>query len=459
MKRILKKFEMTIVLTIKAGLYLSLFATFFLLFSIKNRPLLVMSRTMAVTTVTYIFVGIVLTAIYGRFDIGKRKSKPIIYSISLATIITDIFTYLLLQIMNTNPNNNTSFKLEYLWILFLVILVQILFIILFTYFGNYVFFVINPPERCIIITSSQKSLDEVARGVCRFKKQYQIVDVADYRRPGLYKHILAAQTVFIYDVPVKERTEIVDFCYQNTRNVYYNPEIADVVEINSKHVMVDDVSLIGSDFRDLTPEQKLVKRTMDLVLSLVCLIVTSPIMLACAIAVKLDDKGKVIFKQQRATKNGRVFELYKFRTMKENVDNYSATTDDDRITKVGHFLRKYRIDELPQLINILKGDMSFVGPRPEMLSNIYEYTQELPEFQYRLRVKAGLTGYAQILGKYNTSPKDKLILDLMYIESYSFWKDLQLLFQTLIVLLKSEDSTEGFKEHKNSGIEGDFYDE
>ncbi len=450
---------MTIVLTIKAGLYLSLFATFFLLFSIKNRPLLVMSRTMAVTTVTYIFVGIVLTAIYGRFDIGKRKSKPIIYSISLATIITDIFTYLLLQIMNTNPNNNTSFKLEYLWILFLVILVQILFIILFTYFGNYVFFVINPPERCIIITSSQKSLDEVARGVCRFKKQYQIVDVADYRRPGLYKHILAAQTVFIYDVPVKERTEIVDFCYQNTRNVYYNPEIADVVEINSKHVMVDDVSLIGSDFRDLTPEQKLVKRTMDLVLSLVCLIVTSPIMLACAIAVKLDDKGKVIFKQQRATKNGRVFELYKFRTMKENVDNYSATTDDDRITKVGHFLRKYRIDELPQLINILKGDMSFVGPRPEMLSNIYEYTQELPEFQYRLRVKAGLTGYAQILGKYNTSPKDKLILDLMYIESYSFWKDLQLLFQTLIVLLKSEDSTEGFKEHKNSGIEGDFYDE
>ena len=100
-----------------------------------------------------------------------------------------------------------------------------------------------------------------------------------------------------------------------------------------------------------------------------------------------------------------------------------------------------------------------MGPRPEMLSNIYEYTQELPEFQYRLRVKAGLTGYAQILGKYNTSPKDKLILDLMYIESYTFWKDLQLLFQTLIVLLKSEDSTEGFKEHKNSGIEGDFYDE
>lgn len=459
MKRILKKFEMTIVLLIKEALYLSLFATFFLLFAIKNRPLLVMSRTMAVTTVTYVFVGVVLTAIYGRFDIGKRKSKPIIYSISLATIITDIFTYLLLQIMNTNPNNNTSFKLEHLWILGLVIVVQILLIIIFTYFGNYIFFVINPPERCIIITSSQKSLDEVARGVCRFKKQYQIVDVADYRRPGLYKHILAAQTVFIYDVPVKERTEIVDFCYQNTRNVYYNPEIADVVEINSKHVMVDDVSLIGSDFRDLTLEQKLVKRTMDLVLSLFCLIVMSPVMLACAIAVKVDDRGRVIFKQQRATKNGRVFELYKFRTMKENVRNYSATTDDDRITKVGRFLRKYRLDELPQLINIIKGDMSFVGPRPEMLSNIYEYTQELPEFQYRLRVKAGLTGYAQIMGKYNTSPKDKLILDLMYIESYSFWKDLQLLFQTLIVLLKSEDSTEGFKQRKDSGIEGDFYDE
>ena len=142
-------------------------------------------------------------------------------------------------------------------------------------------------------------------------------------------------------------------------------------------------------------------------------------------------------------KNGEVFEVYKFRTMKEKVENFSSTADDDRITKVGKVLRKCRLDELPQILNILKGEMSLVGPRPEMLENVYSYTAQLPEFEYRLRVKAGLTGYAQIAGKYNTSPRDKLILDLMYIENYSLWKDIKLLFQTLIVLFKS-DSTEAF---------------
>ena len=130
--------------------------------------------------------------------------------------------------------------------------------------------------------------------------------------------------------------------------------------------------------------------------------------------------------------------------MKVNVENRSATADDDRITKVGKILRKTRLDEIPQFLNIFLGDMSFVGPRPEMLENVYAYTEDLPEFKYRLRVKAGLTGYAQIAGKYNTSPKDKLILDMMYIEKYSFWNDIKLCFQTLIVLLKS-DSTEGFQ--------------
>ena len=132
--------------------------------------------------------------------------------------------------------------------------------------------------------------------------------------------------------------------------------------------------------------------------------------------------------------------------MKEDVENYSVIENDDRVTRVGKFLRKYRIDEIPQFFNVLKGDMSIVGPRPEMLANIFNYTSVLPEFEYRLRVKAGITGYAQIAGKYNTSPKDKLILDLMYIEEYSFWTDIKLLFQTFLVLLK-KDSTEAFKEY------------
>ena len=138
----------------------------------------------------------------------------------------------------------------------------------------------------------------------------------------------------------------------------------------------------------------------------------------------------------------------KFRSMKVNCGNVSVSEGDDRITPVGKVIRKYRLDELPQLFNILKGDMSFVGPRPEMLENIWSYTEELPEFSYRLRVKAGLTGLAQVVGKYNTTPKDKLILDMMYIERFSIWRDIKLLFQTLLVFLK-KDSTEGFKKNQD----------
>ena len=168
-------------------------------------------------------------------------------------------------------------------------------------------------------------------------------------------------------------------------------------------------------------------------------------MLGCAIAIKLDDGGNVFYKQKRLTKYGRIFEVYKFRTMKEeNSIHKSVTENDDRITRVGKVLRKFRIDELPQLLNILNGDMTVVGPRPEMLENVEKYTEELPEFSYRLRMKAGLTGLAQISGKYNTSPKDKLVMDLMYIENYSIWQDFKLIFQTITVFLKASESTEAF---------------
>ncbi len=191
------------------------------------------------------------------------------------------------------------------------------------------------------------------------------------------------------------------------------------------------------------PEQRFVKRLLDIVLSLIGIVLSSPIWLVSAIMIKAYDGGSILFKQKRATLHGKEFEVYKFRTMKENVENRSVTADDDRITPPGRILRKIRMDELPQLLNILRGDMSFEGPRPEMLENVNAYTEELPEFKYRLRAKAGLTGYAQIAGKYNTTPKDKLMMDMMYIENYSIIKDVQLLFQTVIVLLKS-DSTEAF---------------
>lgn len=448
MKELLKKFQMSVVLFLKLALYFCIMATFFLLFSIQNFQILTLSRTMAVTMLTFVATGIILTAAYGKYDIGKRKSKPIVYSISLATIITDMVTYLQLSIMNTNENNNASFKFEFIGILLLVMFTQICLIIIFTYLGNYIFFSINEPESCLVITSSQESLKNVVRPICKFKKQYRIDYVLDYRDKRVDEYILKVDTVFAYDLPVEQRSHVVQLCYQRRKNIYFNPEMYDVVEIHSEHVMLDDLSLIGADFRDLSLEQRFFKRLLDLVLAIPACILASPIMLLSAIAIKLDDGGKVFFKQNRVTKNGKIFNVYKFRTMKEGGENYSAQENDDRITRVGKYLRKYRIDEIPQLFNIIEGSMSLVGPRPEMLKNVYQYTEDLPEFEYRLRVKAGLTGYAQISGKYNTSPKDKLLLDLMYIENYSLLKDIQLIFQTLIVFLKSEDSTEGFMQEQ-----------
>lgn len=452
MKRVLKKFERTIVFLLKACLYITLFLCFFLLLGIEHPQLLRLSRTAAITMLTFSATGLAMTAAYGKYDIGKRKSKPIICSIGLANVITDVVTYLQLMIMNVNPENNTTFQLESIGICILIFVLQMAAIIGFTYFGNWLYFTINEPERCCVITSSTTSFLQISHAIDTFRKQYKICEVKDYLADDLEEAILRCDTVFLYDVPVKERTELIEYCYRNMRDIYFSPEIADIVEINSKHVILDDISLINLPVKELTIEQRFVKRAMDIVASLCAILISSPIYLICAIAIKLDDGGKVFFKQKRATKNGKVFEVYKFRTMRENVANYSAVSDDDRITKVGHVLRKYRLDEFPQFLNILKGDMSLVGPRPEMLENVYLYTKEYPEFAYRLRVKAGLTGYAQIAGKYNTTPKYKLVLDLMYIENYSIVRDLKLILQTFIVFFKP-DSTEAFDKDSREHFE------
>ncbi|MDE6026163.1 MAG: exopolysaccharide biosynthesis polyprenyl glycosylphosphotransferase [Lachnospiraceae bacterium] len=443
MKIKLRKLETSILFVSKITLYGLLFFVFYFAYSRKNWPLLNVSRTSVIVVATYIIMGYMFANIYGRYDIGKRKSKPIVYSLILATLFTDIISVFMLSVMNTNQNNNKTFKLEQPALLVPVLLIQLALILVFTYGGNALYFKIYDPEKCIIITSSQRSLNEVIRGINKYKLQYKIAKIADYRDNMLKKYIAEYDTVFIYDVPILERTEIIEYCYQNMKNVFYNPDMHDVVERDSRHIILDDVSLFGNYAKTLTLEQRFVKRISDIIISLVALIVTSPILLIAVICIKLEDRGSVIFKQNRATRNGRIFSVYKLRTMKEDVDNYSVIDNDDRVTNVGRILRKYRIDEIPQFYNVLKGDMSVVGPRPEMLANIFNYTSVLPEFEYRLRVKAGITGYAQIAGKYNTSPKDKLILDLIYIEEYSLWLDIKLIFQTISIIFK-KDSTEAF---------------
>ncbi len=441
----IKKLKRSIVFILKLALFAALFGIFFGIFGIHNPWLWNLSRTTGVTMVTFIVLGIALMSVYGGYAVGAQKSKPIVHSMALATIITDLVTHLQLSIMNTSQFNNDHFVYETPHLLLLVMVLQVIVIVFFSYFGNFIYFSLEPPERCCVISSSRESLGSIIPKIKRFKKQYNITETVRYDSPKVLDVIARNDTVFLYDVPTRERTSLIDFCYQTQKNIYYNFEMIDVVSQGAKYVTLDDKSLVMHMAKDLTMEQRIIKRLMDISISLFALVLTSPIMLVCAVAIKAEDGGKVFYKQKRLTKYGRVFQVYKFRTMKEeNSIHKSVTENDDRITKVGNILRKFRIDELPQMLNILKGDMTVVGPRPEMLENVEKYTSDLPEFSYRLRMKAGLTGLAQISGKYNTSPKDKLVMDLMYIENYSIWQDLKLIFQTITVFLKASESTEAF---------------
>ena len=192
-----------------------------------------------------------------------------------------------------------------------------------------------------------------------------------------------------------------------------------------------------------------------IVFSLLLLIITSPFMLLTAICVKAYDRGPVLYKQVRCTQDGKEFKIIKFRSMRVDAERDGvarlASKNDDRITPIGKFIRKVRLDELPQLWNIFVGDMSFIGPRPERPEIIKQYMEEMPEFAYRLKVKAGLAGFAQVYGKYNTTPYDKLKLDLFYIENYSVWLDLKLMLLTLKILV-TPDATEGVENNQITAL-------
>ena len=426
-------------------LYIGNYVVFFALLGLKNKQLLNLSRTSVVITFSWIIVTCLLTSIYGSYDVGIRKSRPIITSVTLTTLINDVSSYLLLNIMNRNDDNNKTFKIEFIGIFMCIVIIHIIWITLLTRAGNGFYFLVNEPEDTLVVLNDMSQEEFMRRIVGVFHKRYRITQVIEDTSPLVEEEISKSKTVFLYNLPMVRRMELIDLCFRKKKNVYFNPQIYDILIQTSMQSLFDDVTFLASRQNTMTFEQRIIKRLMDIGVSLFALIITSPIFVIAGIMIKLNDGGPVFFRQKRATINGNTFTIYKFRTMKTDSGNRSVTQDDDRITPVGKVLRKYRLDELPQFINILKGEMSLVGPRPEMLENVEKYTSQMPEFRYRLRMKAGLTGYAQIVGKYNTTPADKLVLDLYYIETFSILRDISLLFQTVLVLLKADDSTEGFK--------------
>lgn len=432
----------------QAALYLFVFLAFFLLLSVTNPQILNYSRTAAITMATFAIVLIILTNVYGGFRLGIIKPRSVFFSILVTVILTDVVTYIQLQIMNVNPANNPHLILfgEDFLLLCCILFIQAGIIFLFVKLGHNIYFKINPRERCCIIASSQEQADHIAEKIGSFSQKYKLCDVLHYNCDDINETILDHDTVFLSGIPDTEEAKIEAFCYKHGKSMYLLAELEDVIISTSSQIVIDDTPFLYTHRVEPTLIQRFTKRLIDIVLSSLGIVVLSPLMLAAAVSIKITSRGPVFFRQERATLNGRVFRIIKFRTMydqdKSCVEE-SACENDARITKPGRLLRQYRIDEIPQLFNVFVGDMSVVGPRPEMLENVDRYTREVPEFEYRKKMKAGLTGLAQIDGKYNTAPKDKVILDLLYIEQFSLSLDIKLMLRTVMVFFR-RDSTEGF---------------
>ena len=305
----------------------------------------------------------------------------------------------------------------------------------------------------MVLIYSNHSVTNLVQKMAYRDDQFRVCEAvkAEEGLEYIYDRILNYDGVIICEIQGPDRNDILKFCYDNDKRVYVIPKISDIMIRGGENVHMFDTPLLLCRNSGLTFEERFFKRITDIVLSLLGLIVMAIPMAITALAIKLDDGGPVFFRQDRVTKDGKIFKIIKFRSMKVDADAdtgaHSATKDDDRITRVGKVIRAIRMDEWPQLFNILKGDMSVVGPRCEMVENVEKYTKEIPEFNYRHKVKAGLTGYAQVYGKYNTTAYDKLKLDLYYIENYSLRTDLRIILMTIKILFMRE-STEEFTEEK-----------
>lgn len=299
--------------------------------------------------------------------------------------------------------------------------------------------------------------DFLLRKMATRKDKYEITEVISIETDleQIKAKIFEQRCVLLMDIPAEIRNELLKFCFENEIRCYCVPKISDIMVISAENIHLFDTSLLLMRNRGLTADQEMAKRAFDIVASAIAILLASPFMLLIALGIKLCDGGPVIFTQERLTKDGKVFQVKKFRSMyveSTEGEYYLTRKDDDRVTPVGKLIRRIHFDELPQLFNILKGDMSFVGPRPECPDIAKEYSDSIPEFPYRLKVKAGLTGYAQVYGKYNTTPYDKLKLDLFYIENYSFVLDLKLMLMTFKILFL-KDNTEGIEDWQTNALQ------
>lgn len=379
-------------------------------------------------------------SMYGALKIGYLKPTDVFISEVFSLLFVNVISYFQISLMAN-------------WVVAVrpiaeAMLIQTVISAAWVYVCNSCYYKAFPP-RDILVIHGERPIDDIVakfesrRDKYKIKKCMNVTEGMESVKKEIGEQYGA---VVLWDIPVAERNELLKLCYSRSIRVYMMPRISDVLVKGADQLQLFDTPVYLTREYSLKVEQRLAKRMIDLICSILLLVIASPFMLITAVAIKLYDGGPVFYKQIRCTRDRKEFYILKFRSMRVDAEKDGvarlASKNDSRITPVGKFIRATRIDELPQLINILKGEMSFIGPRPERPEIIDQYLEEMPEFAFRMKVKAGLAGYAQVYGKYNTTPYDKLKLDLTYIEQYSVWLDLKLMMLTLKILIKPE-STEG----------------
>ena len=398
----------------------------------------------------YILVYMVYGHIYDAFLVSLVRISELIYSQCLSAFITDAIMYIISWLLIRH--------LPAVWPLLLVLGAQILISAIWSTIVHQWYFNSFEAKQTVVVYDNREGVEQLLEEYGLDKKFHvkKVINTAECMQEKL-ENLSDTDVIFLCGVHSHERNVILKYCIANHISVYVIPRIGDVLMSGAKRMHMLHLPILMVERYNPRIEYLFIKRLFDVLLSGIALILLSPIFLITAIAVKVTDGGPVFYRQTRLTKDGKKFDVLKFRSMridaeKDGVARLSTGDKDDRITKVGHIIRKVRIDELPQLINILKGDMTIVGPRPERPEIAAQYEEILPEFALRLQVKAGLTGYAQVYGKYNTTPYDKLQMDLMYISKPSLLEDLRIIFATIKILFVPE-STEGVEEGRNTAME------
>lgn len=388
----------------------------------------------------YALMVVLVSKLFSAFKVGYQRVLDVLLSQIFSVLLVNIVAYLQLALIG-----RWRF-LQHIGPMLKVAGFNLVAVVLWVLFMRLIYTRIYPPHEVLLIYGkfSPKPLIRKMEGR---KDKYIITGTISLKagEERIKEEILKHEAIMIGDIPSHERNVFLKYCFENNKRCYCQPKISDIMIMSSEKIHMFDTPLLLFRNCGLTVEKQVIKRIFDIICSFVMLVVLSPLLLLIALLVKCYDGGPVFYKQERLTKDGKVFLVYKFRSMRVDSEKHGARLamkGDNRVTPIGKVLRNIHFDELPQLFNIIKGDMSLVGPRPERPEIAAEYTKEIPEFPYRLKVKAGLTGYAQVYGKYNTTPYDKLKLDLTYIENYSFILDLQLIATTVKILFQKEN-TEG----------------